>query len=84
MKLIIKESVDKVYDKFNQFKKNGYEKIQKMFRFKKNNSFDTELNENFNLEYNNNSLEYYSDISDDEYDSYEKNFIFLDHKRRKL
>ena len=29
MKLIIKESVDKVYEKFNQFKKNGYEKIKK-------------------------------------------------------
>ena len=67
MNSIIKESVHRVYHKFNQFTKNGFYKIHKFF--KKNNSSDTESSENISLEYDLDTLEYYSDISDDEYDS---------------
>lgn len=79
----ISESVDKIYKKFKRLKKNGYERIQKIFHFKKNNSFDIESNPNIDLEYDNDTLEYYSDISDDEYDSRERKFIFLGHRIQK-
>ena len=70
MNYILKESFHTIYDKFNQFKKNGYRKIQNFFHFKHNNSSDTESNENISLEYDNDTLEYYSDISMDNYTDY--------------
>ena len=74
MNSIIKESVNKVYHKFNQFKKKGFGKLRNLF--KKRNSSETECNESISLEYDHDSLEYdhdsleyYSDISDDGYNS---------------
>ena len=83
MTLKIKELFDNLYQKIKEFKKNNYGRIQKIFHFKKDNSFDTESNPNIDLEYDNDTLEYYSDISDDEYDSRERKFIFLGHTIQK-
>ena len=72
MNSIIKDSVHKVYHKFNQFTKNGFHKIHNFF--KKYNDSDTDSSENINLEYVLDISEYYSDISEDEYNSiYYKN-----------
>ena len=70
MNSVIRESVDKAYHKFNQIKRNGYDRIKKFFHCNKNYSSDTESDENVSLEYeyeyDNDSYEYYSDISEDE------------------
>ena len=49
MNSIIKESINKVYHKLNQFKKNGYEKIQNFFYLNHYQSSDTEYDENIHL-----------------------------------
>ena len=63
MSFRIKESVNKLYSKFNEFKKNGFEKVYQFFQ--KNTSCETQSNEDTIVEQD--ILEYYSDISEDKY-----------------
>ena len=67
MSLIIKESFNKFYCKFNKLKKNGFDKLYNFFQ--KKNFCETQSNQDIIVKDDNNTSEYYSDISDDESES---------------